>query len=390
MSLIRKQLAFTVEEYLARVNRVRKRMQNEELDTLLVSSPENICYLSGYQTSGYYFLQTLIVSQSDEPVLVNRGYEQRNIDAYSWLDRATQSKAFVEQEHPIEVVVTTLEERGLHTGRIGVDIESCFLPVDAYHRLERALPEAELVSGAGIVELERRLKSSAEVEHIRRACRLSEIGMQAMVETVRPGVTENEVAAKIHEAMTAEGSEFPGLPLFLSSGWRTEIPHANWTDKVIETSDTVLCELTGVHRRYAGPLLRCVSVGEPSAEYTHHAEVAAEMLSATIEAIRPGATSHEVFRASASLSEAHGFGTGARQRTGYSVGINFPPDWGEGYFLDIKGGDETELETGMTFHLPTGLRLDGKQSVAISETVLVTDDGCEVLTEFEPRGLIIK
>lgn len=390
MSHIKKQLAFSVDEFQSRVERVRKRMAEHDLDALLVNTPENICYLSGYQTSGYYYLQTLIVSHQEDPILVNRWYEQRNIDAFSWLDRETHSRAFVDQDDPIDTVAQVLSELNLEVSRIGVDTQSFFLPIDAYRHLEQRLSNARLVSGSGLVEAERGIKSPVEIEHIRSACRLSEIGMRAMVENVGAGISENALAARIHEAMVAEGSEFPGLPVFLSSGWRTEIPHANWTDKVIEPGDTVLCELTGVHRRYAGPLLRCVSIGRPTEEYAHRAEVSADMLSATIAAIRPGMTSHDVFQAAAKLFNEAGFGSGARRRIGYSVGINFPPDWGEGYFLDIKEGDETELKAGMTFHLPTSLRLEGKPGVSISETVLVSQDGCEVLTDFDPRALIIK
>ena len=198
-------------------------------------------------------------------------------------------------------------------------------------------------------------------------------------------MTENELAGWIHKVMVEAGGEYPGLPLFISAGHRTLISHATWTDKVIEKGENVLVEHTGVVNRYAGPLFRTFSVGEPSSEFADRAAICRDMVDAVIEAIRPGATSDEVNAAAVKA----GRGMGTRKRAGYSVGLNFPPDWGEGVFLDLKEGDETEIKAGMVFHVPETIRVDDKPPVALSETVLVTESGREVLTKFQPPGLVV-
>ena len=113
------------------------------------------------------------------------------------------------------------------------------------------------------------------------------------------------------------------------------------------------------------------------------------MLAALLEALRPGRTSHEVNAAAVSASRPVAGDVSILKRAGYSVGLNFAPDWGEGVFLDLCTGNHTEIEAGMVFHMPQTMRVGDALPTAISETVLVTDSGCEVLTEFEPRDLIV-
>jgi Xaa-Pro dipeptidase len=109
------------------------------------------------------------------------------------------------------------------------------------------------------------------------------------------------------------------------------------------------------------------------------------MVDTVVGAIKPGITSHAVDEAA--TAAARDAGRGITKRAGYSIGLNFPPDWGEGLFLDLKKDDPTVLRPGMTFHIPQSMRIDGEAPIATSETVLVTDTGCEVLTHFR-RGLI--
>ena len=190
-------------------------------------------------------------------------------------------------------------------------------------------------------------------------------------------------------AVVGAGGEYPGLPLFLSSGWRTSIPHANPTDKAIETGDHVFTELTGVVRRYAGPLFRTFSVGEPTRLVARNAAITEDILEAVIAAVRPGVTSHDVNAVVGAVTQRWGIPGSVTKRAGYSVGLNFPPDWGEGVFLDIKKDDPTVLEPGMVFHVPQKLVLPGEPVYAISETLLITQDGHEILTRFEPRKLVV-
>jgi len=185
--------------------------------------------------------------------------------------------------------------------------------------------------------------------------------------------------------MVENGGEYTGLPLFIGSGHRALIPHVNWSEKIIASGEAVLVELTGVTRRYAGPLFRTLVVGKPTSRMTEHSRIVDDMVDAVVGAIRPGATSHEVnVAATAAAGEAM---RGITKRAGYSIGLNFPPDWGEGLFLDLKKDDATVLRAGMTFHIPQSMRVEGEAPIATSETVLVTETGCEVLTRF-PRGLI--
>jgi Xaa-Pro dipeptidase len=111
-------------------------------------------------------------------------------------------------------------------------------------------------------------------------------------------------------------------------------------------------------------------------------------LNAAIETIKPGVTAGEVDAACRGKFIAAGIDQYFHHRTGYSIGIAFPPDWGEGHAMSLRSGDPAVLEPNMTFHMPPGVLVYGKYGIGFSETVRVTENGCEVLTEF-PRELLV-
>ncbi|MSO93700.1 MAG: aminopeptidase P family protein [Rhodospirillales bacterium] len=387
-SKIRPALAFSVEEYKGRLARVRKAMAEKGLTGLFLHGPENICYLSGFHTPGYYFIQALLVPMAGEPVLVTRYIEQTGAHAYAWMDR-DRLIGYRDTDDPLAILVGALGDLGLTKGRLGIEMSGySFLPLDRFRDLEKRLPGVELVNASGIVEQERAVKSPAEAAYIRRSCRISDLAMEAARRNCRAGITEHELAGHINKALAENGGEYAGLPLFLSSGHRTYVRHAVPDDKVIEKGDCVLVELTGVVRRYAGPLFRTFSVGKPSKEFAHHSAIARDMLEAAMAAIRPGVTSGDVDRATVDVARKAGLAVGVTKRTGYSVGLNFPPDWGEGVFLDLRTDDPTVLKAGMAFHLPQAVRVGGGTPTTISETVLVTETGVDILTQFKPRELV--
>jgi Xaa-Pro dipeptidase len=383
---IQRDLDFEEAEYKSRVDRVAKSLVSKGLDALVVTVPENVCYLSGFDTPGYYYPEYLLIRPGRLPRIAIRQFEARNVDAYCWFptDRRT---VFQDSERPVEALARILADEGLEKARIGLELGSWFLTVRDHATLLKLLPQAKLIDATGTVEHERAVKSSAEIEYIRAACRLSEQGLKAGVDACkRAPITEGEVAAEIYKAMYARGGEYSGLPVFFASGHRSMIPHGRWSTKVIHAGETAICELTGVVRRYAGPIFRTIAVGEPSADIVTKSLILEEMLQALIDTLAPGITSHEANEAVVKVGRR--LGGGITKRAGYSIGLNYPPDWGEGVFLDLKKDDQTVLRPGMVFHAPQSFRAGDAPTVAMSETILVTDNGCEVLTEY-PRHLIV-
>jgi Xaa-Pro dipeptidase len=289
----------------------------------------------------------------------------------------------------MELTAHQLQERGLAKGRVGVELDCWFLTTKSYLALQRLLAGSSLVDSAGCVEQCRVVKSPAEVAYIRQACRSAEAAMRAGFEAIAEDGNENEAAAAIFDGLVRSGSDYLAMEPFISTGYRSGLMHSCWEGGVFKRGDTQLLEIAGTVRRYSGGLMRASTIGPPSDLVRRLADVCIESLNNAIAAIRPGTTSHEVDEACRGTIERAGYYDYFRKRTGYSIGIGFPPDWGEGHILSLKKDDPTPLQPGMTFHMPPALRVPAECGVGFSETVLVTPTGSEVLTSF-PRELVIR
>ncbi|MBS1862564.1 MAG: aminopeptidase P family protein [Actinobacteria bacterium] len=377
-----KRLAFTVAEYRDRLQRLQSRLREAELDGLLVNTPENITYLTGFQTPGYYAYQGLLVPVDGDPVLVCRHLEAANVDFFAWIDQVVP---VADDRDPVLETVAAMSECGMAEGRIGAELDSWFLTVRQLGQLREAAPAVDLVDASGTVESLRVIKSAAEIEHIRSSCRQAEAGIEAGIAAIRHGGSENEVAAAVYSGVILAGGEYPGLAPFVLAGARTLIPHGTWGGGAIETGDVVYFEVCGTTFRYTGARMHSVVLGQATDRQKRVAEASIAGVLAAVEAIAPGVSAGEVDRACREAIGSYGFGADAyRHRCGYSIGVAFPPDWGEGQILSLKAGEERLLESGMTFHVPP-LVFDEEFGIGFSHSLLVTDVGCEPLTALPLR-----
>jgi Xaa-Pro aminopeptidase len=382
-----KDLAFPAEEYQRRLKAVQAGIDERGLDALLVFGPENIFYVTGYESIGYSSFQLAVVASGGAPRLLVRELERAAARRFSWSPE--EPSTIQDGQDPIDAVVETLKARGLANARVGIDRSSWSLTVNNYLALVERLPGLQLSDGSGIVEHVRRIKSAAEIECIRQAARYTEAAMRAAVDATAEGVTDNHVAAAAAQAVYDAGSEYMCIAPIVTTGYRSGIAHTNFARRVIEKGDAVLYEIGGVHKRYAGPLMRSAVVGPPSDLVRRMYDACDRALDAAIAAIRPGVSAGSVHEACQQVIDAAGFEANFRKRLGYSVGVGFAPDWGEGHIVHLSKNDPTPLEAGMVFHMPPALREYSVAGVGCSETVAVTESGVEVITDF-PRELAIR
>lgn len=384
--VFRPEWAFSVGEYEARLAALEADMAEAGFDALLIHVPENVLYISGFHTPGYYYPQWVIVAPGRKPMIVLRALEALSLSVRSWF-APEQLMTFADNQEPLEVLVEALGRMGLSSARLAVEKAGWYFTVAMWEDLQHRAPGLRLADAGGMVERLRMVKSPAEIAHIEEACRITEAGMQAAIDNFRIGMTEAELAAHVHFEMTRLGSEYVGLPIFLMSGHRQLAPHSVWSrDKKIVAGENLFLEIAASWHRYAGALFRTFAIGGIAPRNAANMDVAVAMLDAAIDAIRPGVTSDYVNKQVGIVAEANG--VTIRKRCGYSMGLNFAPDWGEGSFLELADDDDTVLKEGMVFHLPETVRRPGEPLVATSETVLVTAGGCRPLTRGFERGLI--
>jgi Xaa-Pro dipeptidase len=382
-----KEMFFTMEEYHQRLSGLRSEMSKRGIDVLMSFTPENIYYMTGYQTPGYYVYQTLVVPMTREPFMVTRYLEETNVIGLSWLD---DRAFFQDHEDPVESTLKALRERDLIRGKtIGIEENAWFISISQYLQLKGALSDAKVVDGSGSIESLRLIKSPQEIEYIRRAARVAEKGMQAGMEAIREGVTEDDIAAAVHYEVVRNGGEYMSLPPFICSGYRSGLAHATWGGRKIKKGDVVFFEISGCVKRYSAALMRTAFLGDPPEEVRKIAEVVIAGLTKAIETIRPGISSGDADKACRGVIAKAGYGEHYRHRLGYSIGTNFPPDWGEGHILSLRAHEPTLLKPNMTFHMPPAVLGYKDMGIGFSETIRVTDSGCETITNFERRLKVI-
>ena len=269
---------------------------------------------------------------------------------------------------------------------LGMETASWYLTVRDYMRLEAEL-SCRLVDWNGAIEPHRMVKSEDELDRIRRACRAAEAGLDAAIEAIAPGKTENDLAAAMYEASIAAGSEYLGHPPLVVAGATTSLCFAMWRRREIKRGDVVLLETAGCIDRYHGILSRPVVVGEADERHKVAAEALKGVLEAAVDAIKPGLTAGDVDRACRKSVEDKGFGAYFKHRAAYGIGIGFPPNWSEGHIYAIRPGDPLVLQPNMTFHVIPTLFFEDF-GMCFSDSVRVTETGAEVLTDY-PRELFV-
>ena len=378
------ELAFPRAEYDERIARVRRRMASAGLDVLLVTHPCDLCYLAGYNTFGTGNHACLVLPADGAPSLQVTSMEIPAAVVNGWVEEVVAADWTTQADTGAELA-GILEAKGLGVGRIGVALGRVGLVPRIYERLRATLARARFEDASDIVARERLVKSPRELAYLRKSAAITRAGIEASLGAIRAGITDNDVARVGYDAMIAAGSEFMAVQPIVTTGRRTAFVHQSYRRVAIEPGDVVFLEYGGCYQRYTAPLMRTAVVGQPSAAVQELAEAVDATAAAILATARPGRTHHEVAlaarQAHAGMSDRIFF-SGAY---GYHVGIGFPPTWADGLVFMAEGMEEP-LAAGMTLHLPLSFRIPGRFGVGLSETIVITDDGCERLVD-HPRAL---
>ncbi len=369
-------LSFPIGEYRTRAAELQRLMAARELDAVLCHNLANVCYFTGVETlscGGF----VCIIPREGQPTLFGSDFEMHNALVSSW---TTDNVTYPVMADSQAALIDLLIGQGWADKRLGTDSPS--------HALVAALPKATFVEARDAVDSVKVIKSPAEIAYIRQACELTDAGMKVAIQTAAEGKTDNDVAAAAYEVMVQRGSEYMCIQPIITVGRRSGIPHTTFQRVSIQRGDAVFMEMAGCVRRYSGPIMRTAVIGEAAEPIQRMADACLASLNALLDNIKPGAVADEVAAKARQVWQDEIQGLVWHGYYGYSIGLGFPPTWGD-CDIDIKEGDDTILQPGMVFHCTTSLRDVGNYGTAFSETVLVTENGCEVLTNL-PRELVIK
>ncbi len=379
-------------EYLDRLARVKNRMSDAGIDVLLVASPANQFYLTGYDGWSFYTPQMVVVTlDQEEPIWFGRmmdavGAEFTVFMSHDRIIPYDDTYVASAEKHPMEALAGLIAEHGWARARIGVEMDDYYYTARWHQILTTNLPAAEFVDAFLLVNWVRLRKSDREVEYMMQAGKISAAAMQAAMDVAEVGVRQCDVIAELNRVTTAGTAEFGGTftckPPNAMVGEYCAAPHLSWTDAPLARNDMFYIEQGGVRHRYHAPLSRCLYLGRPTDRMLQVTEVIAEGLHAVLEAVKPGVVLEDLAAAWTAVTARHGIEK--ESRIGYPVGIGYPPTWGE-LTCSLRKGDRTVLEPNMTFHCIPAIWLD-KYGLVISESFVVTETGAQTFADY-PRRL---
>jgi Xaa-Pro aminopeptidase len=380
---------FAKEEYLARVAKTKQSMQEKGIDVLISVDPANMNYLTGYDWWSFYVHQCVIVAlDKEEPMWVGRGMDANgaritsvlsNESIYEYADNYVQSL----ERHPMDFVGELLIKHKLDKKTVGLEMDQYYFTAQAYVSLQKTLPNAKFVDATSLVNWVRVVKSDAELEFLRRAGAIAVKVMDAAAKHIRPGVRECDAASEIVRAQYAGtkefGGDYPSIVPLIMPGEATKTPHLTWEDKPFVKDEAVLLELAGVYKHYHAPIARTIYLGEKAPQIlVDTAKVVIDGLAETLDYIKPGVTAESIeakWREAISKS-----GIVKESRLGYSIGVNYPPDWGE-HTISFRPGDKTVMQKNMAVHLIPGIWLD-EVGFEIDASFAITENGIEEFYDY--------
>ena len=379
---IKPESAFPLDEYQNRISNIRKEMGKQDLDALIISVPSNMHYLVGYNTIGVDNFTCILLPLDGELAAFSVSSELPSMALSApWVEDVS-AYAWPWQIGVCPLLADKLKEKGLEKKRVGVELERGGPIPKIVNKLQKLCPNADLIDCSGLFDPVKVLKSPRELEVMREAGKITSKAINDAMRAIRPGMTDNDVAAVGYHALIEGGSEFMSLHPILTAGERISFHHTSFRRNKLNVGDPVFLEYGARYHGYHAPMMRTAIIGPPSDHQKRISDAVLNTVSLVIENAKAGRSAREVAMASykgfAGLQDEVWF----MGVYGYSIGSGFPPNWADCQTF-IHEDVETPLLAGMTFHMPIVFRLPRQFGIGMSETIAITKEGCEVLTEKE-------
>ncbi len=342
----------------------------------MISTPANLTYLSGFDGSQ----GLLVLSASGRWLLLDGRYERAVREAVA----AGAAGPVRVRGVPGRIDHALAELLGdLAAGDVGFEAER--VTVATLQAWQAAVPDRVFAPTAGVIEALRAVKDGHELQAIRGACaRISEVARH-LSNWVAAGRTERQVAGDIDAALIRSGLDRVAFPTIVASGPNSAHPHARPTDRMLRKGDLVVLDFGGVLDGYCGDLTRMAAVGQVTVSAQRLVDAVQAAQDAALSVVRDGAAASDVDGAAREVLTSQGLGDAFLHATGHGLGL----DVHEAPRIGRADADRADrLEAGMVCTIEPGAYVEGLGGARIEDDVLVTADGCEVLTD-APRELLV-
>ena len=388
-------MSFSKEEYKDRLKKVQKSMQDKGIELLISQDTANMNYLTGYDAWSFYYAQCVLVHvNAEEPICFVRAQDAGGAYIKTYLQdeniiKYDEKYIHTWPSHPYDYLVEIIKQKKWDKLKIGLEMDSHYFTAYCYEKIKSGLPNAKLKDSERLVNWVRLIKSNAEIKLMKSAAQISEKGMKTAIESINPGVRQCDAVAEIQKTLfngtTEFGGEYSSIATLLPTGKGTSASHLTATQDKFVSGEATIIELSGTYKRYHAPMARTVLLGKPNQKKIDAMKATNEALEAGISVTKPGNTANDVAQKFWSILDKYNIKK--ESRTGYSIGIGYPPDWGE-HTLNISKHDKTILQPNVTFHMIAVMQF-GDWGVEASEAIRVTENGSELFCNMS-KELYIK
>lgn len=352
-----------------RLSKLRQSMTAKRLDSMLITDLSNVFYLSGFTGS----TATMVITHSDAFILVDSRYSIQARD---------ECKQVTVKDFAIVTAIVAAANLINELKPKSVGYEAGNVTVTAFKEIDKAI-ERGITRRAttGIVEKLRTIKDSHEIEMIRKACAATDTAFKAILEEIKPGMTEKEVALQLEYFLQKFSGGTLAFTTIVATGPHSAWPHAKPGQAVVEKGHNLKMDFGARYGNYCADITRTVSIGKPGEKMREIYQIVKDAQLKAIDAIAPGKLGKEIDAVGRDYITEKGYGDNFGHGLGHMLGIVVHDG------LGFSKTSETVLEPGMVLTVEPGIYIEGWGGVRIEDDVLVTDTGVEVITK-APKDLI--
>ena len=371
-------LHFSVEEFKNRKDKVIKLLKEEKLDAILMFRQESMYWLTGYDTFGYVFFQTLVLDKKGNIILLTRAPDLRqaqntsNInDIRIWVDRNGSD--------PTEDLKIILDELNLKGKNIGVEYEAYGLTGRNALRLNKSLENyCSIEDTSELVTKLRVIKSNEEINYVKKAANLADKALNEVWKHAKAGVSESKILAEMNKVIFEGGGDYPANEFIIGSGKNALLCRYQAEKQILNSRDQLTIEWAGTYRHYHSAMFRTIPIGKADPKHFKMHEACIEALNKCEIKLKPGNKIGEVFDIHAKTFDDLGYKNSRMNACGYSLGATFSPNWMDWPMLYT--GNPYVIKPGNIFFMHMIL-MDSENNLAMNlgETYLVTESGNERL-----------